>query len=283
MTSLAHSRSSHTGPADFDIRDHVDGAAVFFGATANVIMQLSLAPVGYGVAESRVHSGSIMLHPFKRTRTTITYLSVAMMGTDEDRAAYRTAINGAHRHVHSTPESPVKYNAFDKNLQMWVAACLYWGSVDLMERLHGPIDDDTADSFYEYAHRFGTTLQVPREMWPADRAAFEAYWTENLAKTTVDDTIKAYFDGLLDLRMLYPPLRVVFARFHRWFTTGLLPEHLRDELGLTWTERDERRLARLLRTTGAVWGRMPRPIRSFPFNATLADMRRRRRRGKPLI
>ncbi|MEV0686177.1 oxygenase MpaB family protein [Nocardia sp. NPDC050378] len=283
MTSLAHSRSSHTGPADFDIRDHVDGAAIFFGATANVIMQLSLAPVGYGVAESRVHSGSIMLHPFKRTRTTITYLAVAMMGTDEDRAAYRAAINGAHRHVHSTPESPVKYNAFDKNLQMWVAACLYWGSVDLMERLHGPVDDDTADTFYEYAHRFGTTLQVPREMWPADRAAFAAYWTENLAATSVDDTIKAYFDGLLDLRMLYPPLRWPFARFHRWFTTGLLPAHLRDELRLTWTDRDERRLARLLRTVGAISSRMPRPIRSLPFDVTLADMRRRKRRGKPLI
>ncbi|MGW6728810.1 oxygenase MpaB family protein [Nocardia sp. NPDC055029] len=283
MTILARARSGRTEPAEFDIRDYVDGSAAFWGATANVIMQLSLAPVGYGVAESRVHSGSIMKHPVKRTRTTLTYLSVALMGTDADRAAYRTAINGAHKHVHSTAASPVKYNAFDKNLQLWVAACLYWGSVDVMNRVYGPIDDDIADTFYEYAHHLGTTLQVPKAMWPADRAAFDAYWAANLPLTSVDPTIKAYFDALLDLKMVSPPLRLPFARFHRWFTTGLLPRHIRDELGLTWTERDERALNRLMRASGVVWGRMPRLVRNFPFNATLADMRRRNRRGKPLI
>ncbi|MEU3012671.1 oxygenase MpaB family protein [Nocardia asteroides] len=283
MTILARARSGRTGPAEFDIRDYVDGSAAFWGATANVIMQLSLAPVGYGVAESRVHSGSIMLHPVKRTRTTLTYLAVALMGTDEDRAAYRTAVNGAHKYVHSTADSPVKYNAFDRNLQMWVAACLYWGSVDVMARIYGPTDDEIADTFYEYAHHLGTTLQVPREMWPADRAAFDAYWTENLAKTSIDPTIKAYFDDLLDLKMVARPLRQPYARFHRWFTTGLLPQRLRDEMGLSWSDRDERRLNRLMRTGGRISARMPRAIRNFPFNLTLADMRRRQRTGKPLI
>ncbi|MFD3592034.1 oxygenase MpaB family protein [Nocardia sp. NPDC058640] len=281
MTVLSRTRSRKAEP--FDIRDYIDGAAAFYGATANVIMQLSLPPVGHGVAESTVHSGSILLHPVKRTRTTLTYLSVALMGTDDDRAAYRTAINGAHRHVHSTADSPVRYNAFDKNLQLWVAACLYWGSIDVMTRLYGPVDDTTADTFYDYAHHLGTTLQVPRDMWPADRAAFDAYWTENLPRTSVDPTIKAYFDKLLDLKMVTPPVRVLFAPFHRWYTTGLLPQHIRDELGLTWTPTDERRLNRLLRATGLLWGRTPRIIRNFPFNATLADMRRRRRRGRPLI
>ncbi|MFD3746022.1 oxygenase MpaB family protein [Nocardia sp. NPDC058633] len=283
ILSRSRSRSQKSGPAPFDIRDYIDGAAAFYGATANVIMQLSLPPVGYGVAESTVHSGSIMVHPVKRTRTTLTYLAVALMGTDADRAAYRTAINGVHRHVHSTADSPVKYNAFDKDLQLWVAACLYWGSVDLVARLFGPTDDTTADTFYGYAHRLGTTLQVPREMWPADRAAFDVYWTTHLAQTTVDSTIKAYFDDLLDLKMLHPLLRPGLARFHRWFTTGLLPQHLRDELDLPWTSADERTLNRLMRATGNVSVRLPRPIRNFPFNVALADMRRRQRRGKPLV
>ncbi|MFI7526355.1 oxygenase MpaB family protein [Nocardia salmonicida] len=283
MTIQSRSRSQQSEPAQFDIRDYVDGSAAFYGATANVIMQLSLAPVGHGVAESQVHSGSIMLHPIKRTRTTLTYLSVALMGTDADRAAYRAAVNGAHRQVHSTADSPVKYNAFDKNLQLWVAACLYWGSVDVMNRLYGPVDDAVADTFYDYAHYLGTTLQVPREMWPADRAAFDAYWSEHLQLTSVDATVKAYFDDLLDLKMVHPLLRPPFARFHRWFTTGLLPQHLRDELGLSWSPADERKLNRLMRTTGNVTGRLPRPLRNFPFNVTLADMRRRHRRGKPLI
>ncbi|MFC6013970.1 oxygenase MpaB family protein [Nocardia lasii] len=283
MTILSRARAGRSKSGQFDVRDHIDGAAAFYGATANIIMQLSLPPVGYGVAESTVHTGSITRHPVKRTRTTLTYLSVALLGTDADRAAYRAAINSAHRHVHSTAASPVRYNAFDKNLQLWVAACLYWGSNDVLTRLYGPLDEAVADEFYDYAHHLGTTLQVPRDMWPADRAAFADYWSTHLPRTTVDPTIKAYFDGLLDLTMLPTPLRLLFAPFHRWFTTGLLPPHLRDQLDLTWTPADERRLTRLLHTTGRLYAHLPHPLRNFPFNATLADMRRRNRQGKPLI
>ncbi|MFF0542872.1 oxygenase MpaB family protein [Nocardia thailandica] len=283
MTIADRAAPRNFDPADFDVRDYIDGASALFGATANVIMQLSLAPVGHGVAESTVHSGSIMLHPIKRTRTTLTYLSVAMMGDEQDRAAFREAVNGAHRQVRSTASSPVKYNAFDRSLQLWVAACLYWGSVDLRNRLYGPVDEDLADFFYTFSARLGTTLQVPESMWPADRAAFDAYWTENLARTSIDPTIAAYFDDLLDLKMLPRPVRAVFARPHRWITTGMLPPHIRDQLGLSWSDAEERRLNRMIRATGSVSRRLPRPIRNFPFNATLADTRWRRRTGRPLI
>src|SRR3954464_4613296 len=90
---------------------------------ANVIMQLSRPGVGYGVVESRVESGRADRHPIKRARTTFTYLAVANLGSDSQKAAYRRAVNKAHAQVYSTDESPVKYNAFDKDLQLWVAAC----------------------------------------------------------------------------------------------------------------------------------------------------------------
>jgi uncharacterized protein (DUF2236 family) len=88
------------------------------GAAANVIMQMSRPEVGYGVAESRVHSGSLMHHPWKRLRTTAQYLAVAILGTEEERKAYRDAVNVAHRQVRSTNDSPVKYNAFNRELQL---------------------------------------------------------------------------------------------------------------------------------------------------------------------
>ena len=52
---------------------------------ANVIMQLSLPGVGYGVLESPVDSGNVFKHPVKRARTTGTYLAAAIIGTDADR------------------------------------------------------------------------------------------------------------------------------------------------------------------------------------------------------
>ena len=102
------------------------GIALLAGP-ANVIMQLARPGVGYGVMESRVESGRVDLHPIKRARTTFTYLAVATAGSDAQKAAFRRAVNRAHAQVYSTPDSPVQYNAFDLDLQLWVGACLYKG------------------------------------------------------------------------------------------------------------------------------------------------------------
>ena len=88
-------------------------------------MQLASPGVGYGVLESPVDSGNVYKHPFKRARTTGTYLAAATIGTDADRALIRDEVDRAHALVRSTPSSPVSYNAFDPRLQLWVAACLY--------------------------------------------------------------------------------------------------------------------------------------------------------------
>ncbi|MGI8678255.1 MAG: oxygenase MpaB family protein [Jatrophihabitans sp.] len=70
---------------DFDIRRYLDGVGAGLAGSANVIMQLALAPVGYGVVESAVESGQATRHPVKRARTTFTYLAVAMLGNDDAR------------------------------------------------------------------------------------------------------------------------------------------------------------------------------------------------------
>ena len=136
------------------------GVALLAGA-ANVIMELARPGVGYGVAESRVESGRIDRHPIKRARTTFTYVAVANAGTDAQKAAFRRAVNRAHAQVYSTPDSPVSYNAFDPDLQLWVAACIYKGGVDIYRTFIGEIPEEDADRLYREGMSIGTTLQVP--------------------------------------------------------------------------------------------------------------------------
>ncbi|HNF04772.1 MAG TPA: oxygenase MpaB family protein, partial [Mycobacterium sp.] len=124
--------------------DGLMGVALLAGP-ANVIMELARPGVGYGVLESRVESGRADRHPIKRARTTFTYLAVARRGTDAQKKAYSRAVSGSHAQVYSTPDSPVEYNAFDKDLQLWVAACLYKGGVDVYRIFIGEMDDETAD------------------------------------------------------------------------------------------------------------------------------------------
>lgn len=259
-----------------------DGIGGFLAGPANVIMQLAQPPVGYGVIESKVDSGKAMLHPVKRFRTTFTYLSVAMYGSPDERARYRDAVNESHRHVRSDENSPVKYNAFDRDLQLWVAACLYYGAVDFIERMHGPLDDATADALYDYGARFGTTLQVPQDSWPADRNAFADYWNVMVDKASIEAPVRAYLHALLRLENLPRPLRFS-ARFNTWVTTGFLPPKFRAEMGLAWTGQDELRFTRLLRRIGAVHRLLPGPVRRFPFNWFLWDLRMRIRFNRPLV
>jgi len=118
------------------------GVALLAGP-ANVIMQLARPGVGYGVLESRVESGRVDLHPIKRARTTFTYLAVATAGSDAQKEAFRRAVNRAHAQVYSSPESPVQYNAFDLDLQLWVGACLYKGGVDIYRTFIGELTTRT--------------------------------------------------------------------------------------------------------------------------------------------
>jgi uncharacterized protein (DUF2236 family) len=266
--------------------DSLMGMALLLGP-ANVIMQLARPGVGYGVAESRVESGRLDLHPIKRARTTFTYLAVAMAGTDTQKAAFRRAVNRAHAQVYSTPESPVEYNAFDPDLQLWVAACLYKGGVDFYRMFIGEMDEQDADRYYRDAVVLGSTLQVPAQMWPPDRAAFDRYWQQQLDNVHIDDTVRGYLYPIAAGRM---PAVSLPARLQRLadkpgllITTGFLPQRFRDEMRLPWDAAKQRRFDRsiaILRTVNKV---LPRLIRRFPFNVLLWDLDRRIKAGRPLV
>lgn len=281
--SAATGAATTGDPGEFDVRPYIDGLGAVLAGAANVIMQLAWAPVGYGVLESRVESGQLTRHPLKRARTTFTYLAVALLGTEEERRRYRRAVSRQHAQVRSTAQSPVAYNALDPQLQLWVAACLYWGMVDVYTRMHGPLDGATADALYAQAARFGTTLQVRPQMWPADRAAFERYWNESLQRVSIDPPVREYLWGLITYRAMPFPFNRLPHRFQVFVTTGFLPQKFRDEMKLPWTDRDQARFDRLLRRLGAVQRRMPRAVRLFPFNLLLHDLRWRIRRNKPLV
>ncbi|AXB43156.1 oxygenase MpaB family protein [Amycolatopsis albispora] len=262
-----------------ELDDAVLGAGLLAG-TANVIMQLGRPGVGYGVAESKVHSGNVFHHPVKRTRTTLTYLAVATLGTDEERRAYRRAVNRQHAQVRSTESSPVRYNAFDEDLQLWVAACLYKGFEDTYTLLGG--GREVTDEMYEASAAFGTTLQVRPESWPADRDAFAEYWEKSLDRVDIDDRIRAYLTDLVELRFL-PRVARPFAPLHRFVTTGFLPPRFREEMRLPWSHRRQRRFDALMRAIAVVVRLSPGPLRRFPYNLCLWDLRRRLAAGRPLV
>ena len=120
------------------------------------------------------------------------YIAVALIGSPEDRVAFRAAVDGVHRHVKSEPGSRVPYDAFDVDFQMWVAACLFVGLEDAYQLLRGEMTQAPAEQFYESARPLGTTLQVTDDQWPVTRAEFDAYWIAGCARVSIDDTVRRY-------------------------------------------------------------------------------------------
>ena len=266
--------------------DGLMGVALLAGP-ANVIMQLARPGVGYGVLESRVESGRIDLHPIKRARTTFTYLAVATAGSDAQKAAFRRAVNRAHAQVYSTPESPVRYHAFDPELQLWVAACLYKGAVDVYRIFVGELEGEQAERHYREGMALGTTLQVPPEMWPPDRAAFDRYWRDSLEHVHIDEAVRAYLYPIAVARLrgmaLPRSLRRLPESLALLITSGFLPQRFRDEMRMQWDPAKQRRFDRLMTALRTINHLMPAVIRRFPFNVLLLDLDRRIRTGRPLV
>lgn len=256
------------------------GIGVLSGA-ANVIMQLALPAVGYGVYESKVESGALFKHPIKRTRTTLSYLSVAANGTPADRKAYRRAVGKAHAQVRSTESSPVTYNAFDPKLQLWVAACLYKGTEDMV-RIFGDPSSITEEK-YQKAAVLGTTLQMPREMWPATRADFEVYWNETVEGLDIDPVIREHLMSIARAEFMGPLFSQLFGWYTEIFTIGFLPQNFRDKMGVRFALWQRVIFTVHNRIVRAIITHAPEPVRAFPFNVLLADVRWRIRTGRPLI
>jgi uncharacterized protein (DUF2236 family) len=262
--------------------DLLNPAAVLLPA-ANVIMQLAAPAVGYGVVESPVDSGNVYAHPFKRARTTGTYLAAATLGTDDDRALIRAEVDRVHALVRSNGSSPVSYNAFDPKLQLWVAACLYRYYVDMHESLYGPLDDDAADAVYLDARKLGTTLQVLEAMWPADRAAFDEFWKRSLDRLRIDPPVREHLHGVAEMAFLPAPLRLLAGPFNLFATTGFLPAEFREHMGLSWTAAQQRRFDWLLNGLRGADRVIPRELWVFGYRLYLWDMRSRARRGRRVV
>lgn len=260
----------------------LDNLAIM-GGIANVIMQLAHPAVGYGVKESRVDSGSLFKNPAKRSKTTLAYLAVAMLGTTEDKLAYRRAISRVHAQVESLPTSPVQYRALDPDLQMWVAACLCKGYLISYELLRGGMTRDQAKRFYALAAPLGTTLQVRASSWPKTLDEFEEYWESSLDNLTIDDTIRQYLSDIADLKFLSKTRQLFFGRVNRFITIGYLPPKLRHQMHYVWSDGDEWRFRTMMKLMGKVNRIFPRRTRQSQVLANIANFRRRVASNLPLV
>lgn len=256
------------------LEDFVAEEAMLLGAGSTVLYQLALRGVGLGVAE---HTTTLD-RPFDRLRTTLTFVYVMVLGTEEERRAIARMVNNAHAPV----RSPGRYSAFDPDLQLWVAATLAHNGAWVYEKVFGPLDAESRERIHREAQVFGTCLQVPPDAWPASYGDFAAYWEKMLDGLEPDPAVQEFARRLLSTSEAtwatkpLLPLQSLMAR-------GNLDPRAREVLGLPWTRRDEVLHRWFWRLFPPVYRRLPRRLRRAHAHAVLAGMRRRLRSGRRVI
>jgi uncharacterized protein (DUF2236 family) len=242
------------------------------GGGCAILLQLAHPAVGRGVAE---HS-DFVTRPSDRLVETLIYVMAVACGDEADARAVRRSVGRAHAPVHGEADGETSaYTAFDPELQLWVAATLYWSAIRVRERVFGPLDVASAERVYREFAVVGTTLQMPAEAWPASRAAFDAYFADTLGTLRVLPGARQAAHDLLHARTAPWWMRAVMP-WARLATVALLPEELHTPFGLRLTARNRRRYEHLMSVAAAVYPRLPAGLRFAVRDAMLRTLRARR-------
>jgi uncharacterized protein (DUF2236 family) len=229
---------------------------LLLGGARAILLQVAHPGVAAGVASS----SDFATRPMHRLDVTLRYVYGTVFGTAEQRRIVRRHVNRAHAGVPG---------GFDPGLQLWVAATLFDSARRVLAEVFGVVGEADAERMLDRYAVIATSLQVPAERWPADIAAFDAYWAETSDALAVGPDAWGIARELLGgrvgplwLRAAMPTLRLLSA--------GLLPDELRAPYGIRWSARQQRRFDRRMSLVRAVYPRLPRRVREWPLRHYLS-------------
>jgi uncharacterized protein (DUF2236 family) len=265
-------------PQSAAIQTIVAEACALGPGAAAVLLQIAAKGVGLGVA---AHS-SFTIRPVERARRSIVYIFAMVFGTEAEK---RVVTDATHR-AHSRVKGP-GYDANDVDLQLWVAATTYWSLLTGYEEVYGKLDNQVADQVYMEFSVMATGLRVPPEKWPTDQQAFQEYWDKTVLELEITDEARA-----VAMQVLYPTSHLknwglkLFSMLtgpsKRVTTIELLPERVRNELGIPSTLYTRSLYNFLKATNKLIYPLLPGVVRHAPKNYYMKDFRRRVATGSRL-
>jgi uncharacterized protein (DUF2236 family) len=240
---------------------------LLLGGGAALILQVAHPLVAAAVAEHSTYRED----PWGRLYRTLDLTTKVVFG--DTRTAERAArrIRSVHERVHGVTEEDAgrypagtPYRADDPELLLWVHATLVRTALDVYRLYVGRLTIAEQLRYYEEQKSLAAAFGVPRERMPATFGAFNEYFESMLEsdRIAVTSALRDVVDATLR-----PPLPFVarpLVDSLNLVTVGLLPERLRDELGLPWGAVRER----LLETSRAGLRRiipaLPGLVRDYP-------------------
>lgn len=205
-------------------------------AVTAVLLQIAQSGVGRGVGR---HS-NLSTRLLERYENTAAFVYLNIFGNNTERHVIRNFVNKIHAKVNDKRTNKT-YDAFDPNLQLWVAATMYVCMLGSHQRVYGPLPEHEQEQVYQEFSVFGTSLQMPLSMWPDSRAAFASYWNDTIATLKVpNEAHNAVRDLFQPKYHKLPILVAVIMALLRPFSIAVaseeLPGHVAVQFGFrsTW-------------------------------------------------
>jgi len=218
---------------------------MLLGWPAAILMQLAHPLVLAGVLD---HSVAVAepARRLERLHSTVESMLLLTFGTPRDVQRTAGKINAIHDRVHGRLRQQAGsfaagtwYTAHDPELLRWVHATLLDVLPRTYELLIGPLTQAEKDAYCAEATSMAPLLEMPDGLLPASTAELDAYMRGAYASGAIHITDAARH---LARELLMPPRPLPNWRLLSWpnaqLTPGLLPPHLRQAYGFSWTALD---------------------------------------------
>jgi uncharacterized protein (DUF2236 family) len=280
------------GPSSEAWRLNREAALLLGAGPLAVLLQVAHPLVAEGVAQHSTFTSD----PWARLEGTLSSYLRIVYGSERVARTEIRRLNVLHRTVTGPVGDPsaaarfgVTYAARDPDLSLWVHATLIWATLLTVERWLAPVARERRARFYDETRVVGMLFGVPEDRLPANLEAFEGYvaamlgrdgpvhptsTSRELAKAILHPPLAPVVErgGVADaLGPAAPGIANALRRAPRSVLTpmlvpavGLLPDALRQELGLSWGPV-ERALDAWLVTMWRAWRPLfPPAVRWFP-------------------
>ena len=211
----------------------------FLGGGPAVLLQVAHPLVAAGVVE---HS-DYRHHLWTRLLRTLRALYLITYGSKAEAERAGEAVQAAHAHVHGRTRARLgsfpagtDYSAGDPELMMWVHATLVESSLAVYGRFVRRLSGGEQEAYYREMALVARLFGTPAAVVPCSLDDFREYLQAQLAgdEICVTEPARAVAEVILRAR-LPAPLRLLVPA-HRLSTAAFLPERLRREYGLRFSE-----------------------------------------------
>ena len=256
-------------------------AAIFLGAGRALLLQLAHPWIATAIAE---HSQTLA-DPIGRFHRTFNAMFTIVFGTTEQALGAARRLHRRHAGITGRLTAALgpfaagsRYQANDAAALSWVHATLIDTALVAYELVCPPLAAAEREGYWTEARRFAAFFGVPQETLPQSWAEFSAgnarMWGSNVL--TVGEQAREIAEAVLSGAGTWLPI----PSWYRALTARLLPARLRDEFGLPYGRREERKTERALAVLRRVYPRLPRRLRHVgPYHEACARLAGAKRPG----